>query len=155
MTFKEAVEATPNLSGTFRLGLKALRAEDKPHIEAEDTRKLTGSVDVDNALQRIEPSANRWDYGIAYQHTNRNEEVIYWTEVHTASDSEVKVVIRKALWLRGWLKAGGKKLAAFESDIVWASSGTTTFQLTGPQRKQMAQAGLQQVGSRLRIRDQR
>ncbi len=155
MTFKEAVEATPNLSGTFQVGLQALRAEDKPHIEVENTRKLTGSVDVDKALQSVEPNANRWDFGIAYRHTNRSAEVVYWTELHTASDAEVKVVIKKARWLRDWLKADGKRLAAFESDIVWVSSGATTFQLTGPQRKQMAQAGLQHVGSRLRIRNQR
>ena len=46
MTFREAVEATPNLSGTFRDGLQALRAEDKPHIDVENTRKLSGSVDL-------------------------------------------------------------------------------------------------------------
>ena len=157
MTFREAVEATPNLSGAFCEGLHALRAQDKPHIEAENTRKLSGSVDLDAALRQVEPNANRWDFAIAYRHTNRKAEVIYWTELHTASDSEVEVVIKKALWLLGWLKADGKKLAApaFESDIVWVSSGATTFQLTGPQRKQMAQAGLQHVGSRLRIRNKR
>ncbi len=155
MTFKKAVEDTPHLSGRFQVGLQALRTEDKPHIVAENTRKLTGSVDVDTALQKIEPAANRWDFGIAYQHDNRKAEVIYWTELHTASDSQVKVVIKKALWLLGWLKAGGKKLAAFENDIVWVSSGATTFQLSGPERKQMAQAGLQHVGSRLRIHKNR
>lgn len=155
MTFKDAVEATPALAGQFRKGLQALRAQDGLHIEAENTRKLVGSVDVDSALQQAEPNANRWDFAIAYQHTNRNAEVIYWTELHTASDSEVKVVIRKAVWLRGWLKADGKKMAAFERDIVWISSGPTSFQLTGPQRKQMAQAGLRHVGSRLRIRNKR
>jgi hypothetical protein len=155
MTFKEAVEATPNLAGRFQKGLHALRAQDRPHIEAENTRKLVGSVDVDSALQLVQPNANRWDFAIAYQHTNRGNEVIYWTELHTASDSEVKVVIKKAVWLRGWLKDDGSKMAAFECDIVWISSGPTSFQLTGPQRKQMAQAGLRHVGSRLRIRNKR
>lgn len=155
MTFKDAVEATPNLAGGFQKGLHALRAQDRPHIEAENTRKLAGSVDVDSALQQVDPNANRWDFAIAYQHTNRDAEVIYWTELHTASDSEVKVVIKKAVWLRGWLKVDGKKMAAFERDIIWISSGPTSFQLTGPQRKQMAQAGLRHVGSRLRIRNRR
>ena len=75
MTFREAVEATPNLSGTFRDGLQALRAEDKPHIDVENTRKLSGSVDLDAALQRAEPSANRWDFAIAYRHTNRKTQI--------------------------------------------------------------------------------
>lgn len=155
MTFKEAVEATPALAGCFEEGLRALRTQDSQHIEVENTRKLTGSVDVDSALQQIEPNANRWDFAIAYQHTNRDAEVIYWIELHTATDSEVKVVIKKAGWLRGWLETRGRKLATFERDIVWISSGPTSFQLTGPQRKQMAQAGLRHVGSRLRIRNRR
>lgn len=155
MGFKEGVEATPNLAGKWCAGLEALRAEDKPHIEAEDTRKLTGSVDVDKALQCLQPHANRWDFAIGYQHTNRDAEVVYWTELHSAHDSQVKKVIAKTLWLRDWLKGDGRQLAAFECDIVWVSSGPTRMQLTGPQRKQMAKAGLIHVGGRLRIRNKR
>lgn len=153
MSFKNAVETISPL--VWCAGLQALRAEDKPHIEAEDTRKLRGSVDVDTALQRADPNANRWDFGIAYQHTDRDSEVVYWTELHTASDSEVKVVIAKVRWLLGWLKNGGHELEPFERDIVWISSGSTTFTLTSPQQKQMAAAGLRHVGSKLRIRNQR
>jgi hypothetical protein len=153
MNFKQAVEATPPL--IWCAGLQALRAEDKPHIKAEDTHRLRGSVDVDTALQKAEPNANRWDFGIAYQHSDRDDEVVYWTELHTASDSEVKVVIAKARWLLAWLKNGGSNLAGFERDIVWVSSGATTFTLTSPQRKQMAAAGLRHVGARLSIRNQR
>jgi hypothetical protein len=157
MTFKEAVEKTPQLKNAYQVGLQALRAEDKPHIEAEDTRRLTGSVDVDTAYQKIDPQANRWDFGIAYQHTNRKAEVVYWVETHTASDAEVKVVIKKALWLLAWLKGDGALLdrSDFERDIVWVSSGATTFTLTSPQKKQMAQAGLLHAGGRLRIRNER
>lgn len=153
MSFKNAVEATLPL--VWCAGLQALRAEDKPHIELEDTRRLRGSVDVDTALQKVEPNANRWDFGIAYQHTDRDSEVVYWTELHTASDSQVKVVIAKARWLLDWLKKSGQELDPFERDIVWVSSGSTRFTLTSPQQKQMAAAGLRHVGSKLRIRNQR
>ena len=151
MTFKEAVAATPHLENAWKPGLQALRAEDRPHIEAEDTRKLQGSADVDTALQQIQPNANRWDFVIAYQHTDRTDEVTYWTELHTASDSEVKVVIRKAQWLLGWLRTGGNPLNAFEREIIWVSSGATTFTLPSPQKKHMAAAGLAHVGLKLRI----
>lgn len=155
MKFKKAVEDTPHLKNAYCQGLQALRAEDKPHIEVEDTRSLGGSVDVDTALMKVEPHANRWDFAIAYNHTNRNEEFVYWTELHTASDSQVKVVIKKAQWLLNWLKNGGTKLGKFERDILWISSGATTFNLTGYQQKQMAAAGLRHVGSTLRIRNKR
>jgi len=154
-TFKNAIAKTPHLKSAWRTGLQALRAEDKPHIVAEDTRKLTGSVDVDTAYKKMEPQSNRWDFGIAYQHTNRPAEVVYWVELHTASDSQVSVVIRKAQWLLNWLKNGGNLLATFEKDIVWVSSGATTFTHSSTQKKRMALAGLQHVGNKLRILQKR
>lgn len=150
-TFREAVEDTPRLENAWRAGLQALRAEDKPHIDAEDTRKLTGSVDIDAAYQAADPQGNRWDFAIGYQHANRDEEVVYWLELHTGSDSEIKVVIKKAQWLLQWLRGPGRKLDEFERDILWVSSGSTKLTPSAPQKKQMAMAGLRQVGGRLRI----
>jgi hypothetical protein len=155
VTFKEAVETTHHLENAWKPGLQALRAEDRPHIEPEDTRRLTGSADIDTALVKICSHANRWDFGIGYQHTDRKDEMIYWTELHTASDSQVKVVIAKVQWLLAWLKGQGKCPATFERDIVWVSSGATTFTLTSPQKKAMAAAGLRHVGLKLRIRKRR
>lgn len=155
MTFKEAVQATPHLQNAYRVGLQALRAEDRPHIDAEDTRQLRGSVDVDTALRPVDPDGNRWDFGIAYKHSNRRDEVIYWAELHTASDSQVSVVIKKAQWLVTWLRGQGASLARFERDIVWVSSGATRFTLSSPQQKQMAQVGLRSSGKTLRIPNKR
>lgn len=155
MTFKKAVETTKHLEKAWREGWQALRAEDKPHISAEDTRRLRGSADIDTALQKIEPQANRWDFAIAYQHTNVSEEFIYWVELHTASTSEVKVVIKKANWLLTWLKNGDNPLRTFPNRIVWVSSGTTSFTLTAPQKKAMALAGLTQCGMKLKILNER
>jgi len=151
MSFREAIASTSGLEEAYKVGLQALRAEDKPHIDAADTRCLTGSADIDSSYRSIEPHANRWDFAIAYKHTNRAADCIYWVELHTANDSEVKVVIRKAGWLRNWLKNAGKPLANFECDIVWLSSGATSFTLASPQMKQMAQVGLQHKGSVLHI----
>ena len=155
LTFKEAVNRTPLLGVAWQPGLQALRAEDKPHISPEDPRFLTGSVDIDAAYLAADPNGNRWDFAIGYRHTNRTEEVIYWVELHTGSSSEIKVVIKKAQWLLTWFKGSGKKLAAFERDILWVSSGATKLSPSAPQKKQMAQAGLRQVGGQLRIPNNR
>ena len=155
MSFKTAVEATQHLENCWREGLQALRAQDRPHIVPEATRNLRGSVDVDTAWRRLEPKANRWDFAIAYQHSDRREEFIYWVETHTANDSQVNKVILKARWLLNWLQNGGRPLSRFERDIVWVSSGATTFTLNAPQTKQMAAVGLRICGSRLRIPEQR
>jgi hypothetical protein len=153
MNFKDVVEATPNLKGAWKVGLGALRAVDKPHIQAEDTRRLTGSADIDKALEKKDPQAHRWDFAIAYQHTNRKLEYIYWVEIHTGSHSEVSFVLNKLRWLRGWLKTDGKELAEFEREFIWISSGATTFSLNAPKKKQFALLGLQHKGKVLKIPD--
>lgn len=155
MTFKKAVKATYLLEHAYEKGLEALRAEDKPHIEAEDTRKILGSVDIDNAYVNEDPNGNRWDFAIGYQHSSPKHDVVYWVELHTASDSQVKVVIKKAQWLLSWLKGHGKELAKFEREIIWVSSGATRLTPSATQKKQMAQSGLKQVGNRLRIKNKR
>jgi hypothetical protein len=155
VTFREAIEQTPHLDHAWRTGLQALRAQDRPHIEAENTRHLCGSVYIDTALQQAEPRANRWDYGIAYQHSNRQNEFVYWVEPHTASDSQVNKVIKKAQWLLEWLKNGGRPMAQFEREIIWVSSGATTFTLNAPRKKQMAEVGLIHRGQKLKILDRR
>ena len=155
MTFKKAVKETAMLENAWHAGLGALRSEDKIHIDAEDTRAIKGSVDIDTSYQETDPNGNRWDFAIGYKHTNRTKEVIYWVELHTASDSEIKVVIKKAQWLPKWFRGNGKILAKFEREILWVSSGSTRMSPSAPQKKQMAQAGLRQVGGHFRISMQR
>lgn len=155
MNFKTAIRKTPCLENAWAEELRALRAEDKPHVAPEDPRRLTGSVDVDNALQAQEANAHRWDFAIGYRHNNRQKECIYWVEMHPASDKEVKVVLEKLRWLKSWLAGSGALLNQFERDFVWVSSGTTSFTLGAPQRKIFAQLGLQHKGRVLRIPNQR
>ncbi|MGC2530116.1 MAG: hypothetical protein WA639_20400 [Candidatus Acidiferrum sp.] len=151
MTFKQAVKATPRLGDAWMSGLGALRAQDRPHINAEDTRLLTGSADVDGALREHQPNAHRWDFAIAYLHSNRQQDCVYWVEMHTAIDKEVKVVLAKLNWLRTWLATDGKLLNKFERDFIWVSSGATSFTNTAPKVKLIAQYGLQYKAKVLRI----
>jgi hypothetical protein len=151
VSFRSVVEKTRDLRNAWKVGLGALRAQDKPHIEADDTRQLGGSVDVDAALQQREPHAYRWDFAIAYRHTNRSKECVYWVEIHTANEKEVKVVLKKLSWLKSWLAHDGELLAPFERDFIWVSSGPTSFTADSPQVKRLAQQGLQHKGRVLRI----
>lgn len=151
MTFKRAVQATPNLGRAWMPGLRALRTRDRRHVVAANPSQFRGSADVDSALQQHEPNAHRWDYAIGYRHTNRGKDCIYWVEVHTANDNEVNVVLDKLGWLRNWLAGDGKLLNQFERDFVWVSSGATSLTLGAPQLKRIAQHGLQRKGRVLRI----
>ena len=155
MTFRAALGRTPNLGTAWRAGLGALRSQDRPHIRAEIPRHLTGSADVDAALVGVQPNANRWDFAIGYQHSNRKQELIYWVETHTGSDSQIAVVLRKFDWLKNWLRGDGQELAKFERDIVWVASGATSFTQNSTQRKRLATSGLRYVGKILHIPEER
>jgi hypothetical protein len=76
-------------------------------------------------------------------------------EIHTANDKEISVVLDKLRWLKLWLKGEGRRLAFFEHDFIWISSGATSFTLSSPQQKQFAVLGLHHKGRVLRIPDQR
>jgi hypothetical protein len=153
MPFKEAVEATPNLNGKWKKGLRALRAEDKRHVRIQDASeaRLRGSVDIDSALRDQYPNANRWDFAIGYQHTDRRDEFIYWVEFHTGSDNQIGVVLRKLEWLKTWLRAEGWELARFEKLFVWVPSGATSFTQGSPQVKSLVTRGIFYSGSVFKI----
>lgn len=154
MKFRKAVEQTPHLKGAWKAGLGALRAEDKPHVLAEDPRRLQGSVDVDTALRTVEPSANRWDFAIAYRHSNRKTAFVYWVETHTGSQSQIEVVLKKLAWLRSWLRNDGQKLDSFEREFVWIASGPTSFTKGAGQVKVLAAKGIRYAGKVLHIPDE-
>lgn len=150
MGFKQAVDATPHLRGLWKPGLQALRAEDKPHVRPETPKYLRGSVDIDTAHQKLpdHASANRWDFAIGFQHTNRADEVIYWVETHSGSDGQIETMLRKFAWLKKWLRSGGRQLAGFKASFVWAPSGATSFTQGSQQVRKLAAQGLTYVGSR-------
>jgi hypothetical protein len=156
MTFQDAVkEDLSGLETFWAHGLQALRAQDRPHVKPEDSRNLTGSLDLDKTMKSQYPDANRWDYAIGYQHVNLSEEKIYWIEIHSASDGQISVVLKKFEWLKSWLKNSSIHLKKFKCDYIWVSSGATTFTKTSPQLRQLSQSGLVYAGKVLKIPDTR
>ena len=156
MTFKKAVEETPEVAGAYRPGLQALLAGDRPHVAAQDSRRLTGSINLDEALRqdnRNYANAPVWDYGIGHQPANRKGEMVYWVEIHPATSGEIKVVLAKLAWLKRWLAQSAPKLNALPREYVWISSGKTSLTPSAPQKKQFAAQGLRQVGRILTIPD--
>ena len=151
MTFQQAVENTANIATAYRTGLRALRRTDRRHITAEDTGRISGSVDLESALQALLPNAPRWDYGVGHRPTNGRGEMVYWIEIHPANSGEIKAVLAKLNWLKNWLQTHARDLHGMKAAFVWVSSGKTTLSPTAPQRKKMALVGLQQKGHHFRI----
>jgi hypothetical protein len=81
LTFRRAVELTRDLRGGWREGLRAVREVDRNRIDAEDTRRIKGSVDVEVCLKTVRSGERQWDYTVGYHPTNLTDEVVYWIEV--------------------------------------------------------------------------
>ncbi len=61
-------------------------------------------------------------------------------EVHTANDSEVKVVIRKKEWTNEFLRSN---TTVSEDLWVWAASDRVKISKTGKYARQLAKAGIE------------
>ena len=60
--FRKAVTACADL--TLRDGLQAVSTADREKIHTENTRSVTGSVNIDKDLENQFPTGNRWDYAV-------------------------------------------------------------------------------------------
>jgi len=139
------------VQGAFKQGLQAVREIDRHRIDAEDTRRIKGSIDVEACLKMTRSGDRQWDYAVGYHPTNLDEEVVYWIEVHPANPGEVKVVLEKLEHLRTWLRVDGSKLDTMKRVFIWISSGTTSLNQNSPQAHRMSQAKLRHVGRFFRI----
>jgi len=145
MTFETAVRKTPPLD--FCDGLRALSGQSK-HIDAKDTSSISGSVNLDEAYRASQPTASRWDYGIAYRQPH---ETLYWIEIHPADNRHVDVVIAKAKWLKNWLRAEGRLFLDFPRTLSWVATGSSALIAKDPERQKLAKAGVKYVGNVLHI----
>lgn len=144
MRFKNAVQATKGLAGAYRPGLQALAPADHKRISCKDTRKLAGSVNLDETLKQAQPNEPRWDYGVGVARGPRDRAV--WVEVHPASSLHVDEVIKKRRWLRRWLEDKAPAIEAITprraEAYLWLASGKVAFQKNSPQSRRLAEAGI-------------
>ena len=133
--FELAVTNTPNIAGGYKNGLQAF-GRNSSFVEVDDTKKLEGSVDIDECTKELYPDEPRWDYALGYGGK------AYFIEVHPASTSDVKTVIEKAKWLDGWLNAKAKELKALKAgnNLYWVASGKVNILRTSRQYRMLMQS---------------
>ncbi len=142
MTFQEAVVRTSDLGASaFRYGLQAL-GNNSSRVQCANVRSLTGSVALDSALRARYPDAPRWDYGIGVKKNARHS--VVWIEVHPASTRDVKVVLNKLKWLKGWLKNRAPALRDLTAvgAYYWVATGGVHIRQGSPQARMLQLAGL-------------
>ena len=99
--FKTAVLSTPDLE--YHEGKGALSNQYKRKVEVADCQ---GSVDIDFCLKDkpLGKNQSRWDYAIGFNNQS------YFVEIHSADTKNIDEVMKKADWLKRWLKTSAPKL---------------------------------------------
>lgn len=149
MRFREAVIRTPQLgTDAYRPGKQALGKHGSRVVcrSGEESRRFTGSVNLDEALRDVYPNAPRWDYGLGVR-TGRTPEIAVWIEVHPAYTSEVEAVLNKLEWLKNWLRENAEFLWELtcrnpKQAYFWLASGGVHIPKTSPQARRLSQMGM-------------
>ncbi|MBM4341444.1 MAG: hypothetical protein FJ110_18110 [Deltaproteobacteria bacterium] len=144
MRFQDAVAYTNDVRDCYQAGLQAVLERDRNRLSCQDTRKISGSLNLDAAVEQLYPNAARWDYGIGIKRTETRDEAI-WVEVHSADANQVPKMIDKLAWLKNWFNDRAPNLRVItknDSPYVWVASGRVSFQKNSPQAKKLALAGI-------------
>lgn len=142
MSFQHAVKNTPCVAKWYHPGLQALTVADRARIKCHNTRRLTGSIHLDAALQTREPNASRWDYGIGFRENGK--EVAIWVEVHPADSAHIDKVLAKLAWLKEWLRSRAQALRKISPGLFyWISTDRVHLTYNSPQARRLAKNGLQ------------
>lgn len=159
MSFKDAVREAPSpVEKAYQAGKQALKKEHRKLVNCAETRRITGSIDLDSTLTKVPEYASkpRWDYGLGYKSTTGLEQAI-WIEVHSATTREVSAVLRKLRWLRDWLEENADRLNRLtrlaNSDIrfVWIASGSVKITPNSRQSKLLSKSGISPIRRHLNL----
>lgn len=122
---REICSRSDGLRVYFKPGLGAIQNRDRGKIKVPYTSLLSGSVNLDEAAKPSHPNANRWDYAIEYAGK------IFFIEIHPANTSEIDTVIRKVVFVKGWLAAIAPEMLRLPGPgkFYWVSSGTTDLRI--------------------------
>ncbi len=102
LTFKEAVEATPDVMTGYHEGIDAF-GEYKSKIKVPEPSKIDGSLDIDDTTVELYPDENRWDYALCY------DSEVFYIEIHSAITSEVSKMVKKLKWLKNMVGNKGPR----------------------------------------------
>lgn len=137
---KAAVDKTDDVKGQFKVGLGAIKGNEKQKFVVPDTRKITGSLDIDTSTKEKYPMENRWDYAVEY------DKETFFIEIHPGSTSEIPIVLAKLEWLKKWLKEKAPAINALKpkdkQPYYWVYTNKFAILPNSKYGKQLAQINL-------------
>lgn len=131
-----AIENTPDVQGNGKIGKTAIKNEYRSKIIVPIPRKLTYSLDIDEAVKNLYPEDSRWDYALEY------DDEVYFLEFHPADTSQINIVLAKLSWLKQWLLSNAPKINELKSlknyPFYWVATQSIHISPTSSQYRRLA-----------------
>lgn len=121
-TLSNALKPSSPLLRLVLTGLGAVLPADCKLIAIGERGKVGDSIDLDSATRTAQPNAHRWDYILSIPSRGK----LIGLEPHSASDGEVKVVIKKKQNAQTYLRTqlhGNYSVAEW----YWVTRGSVGF----------------------------
>lgn len=141
ITLRDCLLDTSSLLSDVREGASAIRSSDIKLIAESERDKIADSIDLDSAMREEHPNLHRWDYIASVPVVDK----LVAIEPHSATDSEVAVVIAKKKSAQEYLKTHFNK-GHKVSNWYWVSHGRVGFSKMDKARRQLDQHGIEFVG---------
>jgi hypothetical protein len=138
---KEALQPMSALLPQVKNGRGAFLSRDRSLIAVSERPKIGDSLDLDEALRKGFPNANRWDYVFSVPGVGK----LIALEPHNAKDSEISVLIAKKKHASTQLRLH-LRIKYGVSAWLWVSHGRTSFSRMEQAPRRLAQAGIQYLG---------
>jgi hypothetical protein len=122
-------------------GLGAFSPRHRALVAISERTKIGDSLDLDEALRRAFPNANRWDYVFSVPRSGK----LIALEPHTARDAEISVLVAKKRHAMEQLRRNLRPQHAV-SEWLWVSQGRTSFSSMERATRRLAQAGIKYLG---------
>lgn len=136
MSFEEIVKSIDDIKRCYEKGLRAFKGDESKKIRVTNPRLLNGSVGLDFCTVDKYPDDPRWDYIVGYK------KKVFFIEIHPASTSNVKEVVKKSDWLRKWLKDKGsalKPIISGKEPYRWVATGKVAILRNSKYARELAQ----------------
>lgn len=144
-TLAKALRPESPLRARVQPGLSAVKTADRSLIAASERARIGDSLDLDEATAAEFPQGHRWDYILSVPDLRK----LIALEPHTASDGEVKVVIKKKqqalAYLRDHLHA-----TVSVAEWHWVTRGTVGFSRMDKAVRALNQNGISFSGRSLK-----
>jgi hypothetical protein len=145
LTLSEALISGSSLHDQIVTGIGSVKKSDRKLIDPSVRPLFGDGVDLDAATAAEFPQAHRWDYVLSIP----SKDKLIGIEPHSASDGEVRVVIKKKQNAQGFLRSHLKPKHSV-AEWHWVTRGKVGFSRMDPVVRALNQNGIRFAGRSLR-----